>query len=198
MNADSPWRGFEPERKQHVDARHLLLLVHLIAALGTLMLMLVVLPPLRGRLMVLLLAVGAEAVAAGHFLPGQHLCMGDLEERALRVLDQHLGDRLHVHRHADRRHGATTQPAAHRKSEHKVLHVLLVRVVRKVEGAYASSLYVERYLAVREGHATARAHPSRAHFRYLGESMVADTTAPRPSVTVAASGHGALRHPNLC
>lgn len=123
--------------------------------------------------------------------------MRDLEQRTLSVLDQHLGDRLYVHRHADRRYGPTAQPTAHRKTEHKVLHVLLVGLVRKVEGAYASGLYVERYLAVHERHATARAHPSRTHFRYLRESMVTDSTAPGSPMTVAARSYGALRHPNL-
>lgn len=123
--------------------------------------------------------------------------MGDLEEGALRVLDQHLGDRLHVHRHADRRYSTTTQPTARRKTKHKVLHILLIRIVGEVEGAYTRSLYVERYLAVREGHATARAYPSWAYFRYLGESMVADTTTAGLTMTVAARSHGALRHCNL-
>lgn len=77
---DSPWRGFESEGKQYVDARHLLLLVHLIATLGTLLvlvlvvvlvllLVLLLLPPFRGRLMVLVLTVGQTDVA-DHFLVG--------------------------------------------------------------------------------------------------------------------------------
>lgn len=136
-------------------------------------------------------------IIASVFLTGDYLGLLNLEYRTFRALYQHFGERLHVHRHLDRRYSTTAQPTAHRKSKHNVLHISLVGVKGKMEGADARSLDVKRYLAVWQWYTATRAHPSRAYFRYLRESMVTDTMATSTTMTVAARSYSALRHPNL-
>lgn len=186
-------QALETNREQYFDFLDLLLLDrYVVVGLLLLSLLLRLLPLIR---LALGSIAGMVAAATGRRFPMvEALGALDLEQRAaLRVIVCRV--RLPAVRYEERRYGAAAQPIARRVSGAVVLDVPLVRVLGEVEGADARGLDVERRLAVGEGSAVARHHPSVAHFLRLGESMVADTVSAGTAMTVTARRHGALRHP---
>lgn len=144
-------------------------------------------PGTRGRGGVLIVLTVVGLVEFG-------LVLGGLENRSLGVLDEHLGDGLHVDGHPDGGYRAPPEPRSDRQTEHEVLHVLLVAVVGEVQRAYSSGLDVERYVSVGQGNSSAGPHPPGTNFRYLREAVVADAPTPGAPVAVAARSYRALWH----